>query len=94
MLCCISELREKEIINIRNGNRLCVCDVEFDNVTGKIIAIIIYGKCKFLGVFGRGEDIKIYWEQIRIIGDDIILVDLESNCRVCDCVNNRGLIHS
>ena len=92
MVCCISELKEKEIINIRNGNRIgCVCDAEFDNVTGKITAIIIYGRCKFLGIFGRSEDIKIYWDQIRIIGEDIILVDFDSNC-CCAGKNINGYI--
>ena len=78
MLCCISELREKEIVNIRDGCRLgCVCDVELDSVSGRIISIIVYGKCKFMGVFGRSEDIKIYWDSIKVIGDDTILVDFE-----------------
>lgn len=31
-----------------------------------------------MGVFGKSEDIKIYWENIRVIGDDVILVDLDT----------------
>jgi YlmC/YmxH family sporulation protein len=73
------DLREKEVVNIRDGARLgCVCDVDIDTCSGRITAIIIYGKCKFMGVFGKSEDIKIYWENIRVIGDDVILVDLDT----------------
>lgn len=79
MLCCVTDLREKEVVNIRDGARIgCVCDVDIDTCSGRITAIIIYGKCKFMGVFGKSEDIKIYWENIRVIGDDVILVDLDT----------------
>lgn len=45
----ICDLREKEVINICDGERLgFVEDVEFDLCTGKITHIIIPGPCKFL----------------------------------------------
>ena len=59
VLCCVTDLREKEVVNIRDGARIgCVCDVDIDTCSGRITAIIIYGKCKFMGVFARVKILK------------------------------------
>ena len=71
-------MREKEVINLKDGCRLgAVCDVEFDTCSGNIISLIIFGKGKMFGLMGRCDDIKICWNDIKVIGDDIILVDME-----------------
>lgn len=78
MNCFVTSLREKEVINLSDGSRLgAVCDVEFDTCTGKITSIVVYGKPKILGVFGKCEEFEICWVDIKIIGDDTILVDFE-----------------
>ena len=74
-MCRITDLRNKEVINITDGSRLgCVYDAEFDVCTAKIVAIIVPGPAKFFGLFGRDEDYIIPWDNIEKIGDDIILV--------------------
>ena len=40
-------------------------------------SIIIYGKGKIMGVFGKSEDIVIPWSDIDVIGEDTILVNCE-----------------
>lgn len=84
MNCCITDMREKEVINLKDGCRLgCVSDVEIDTCTGKLISIIIFGRQKCFGLMGRWEDIKICWEDIKVFGDDTILVDFDcpAECR-------------
>jgi len=72
-----SDFRQKEVINIADGNRLgFVYDVEIDMEKGVIDAIIVPGPGKFLGVFGRDSEYIIPWENIKKVGDDIILVEL------------------
>ena len=74
-----SELRQKEVINMSDGARLgFVYDVEVDLSNGTIGSIIVPGNGKFLGLFGKDNDYIIPWEQIKKVGDDIILVDLEN----------------
>ena len=72
----IRDLRCKEVINICDGCRLgYVDDVELRVPEGQVIAVIVYGPCRFFGLFGRGEEYYIPWECIQRVGDDIILVD-------------------
>lgn len=78
MRCRIIEMRDKQVICIKDGTILgCVCDVEIDTGCGKLIAIVIYGRPKCFGLFGRCEDIIIPWEVIEIIGEDTILVNFD-----------------
>jgi len=78
MICRFDDLRCKEIINIRNGAKLGYADdVEFDTHTSKIVKLIVEGRPKFFGLFGRGEDFTVPWQDIEIIGEDTILVTCE-----------------
>ena len=77
MDCKIADLRCKEVINIHNGFRLgFVSDVIVNVVTGRLVAILVPGPCRFFGVFGREDDYLIPWDCIRKIGDDIILIEV------------------
>ena len=60
---------------MKSGRRLgCVSDVEINTCSGEVLAIIIYGRNKFFGLFGRCEDVYIKWCDIQVIGEDTILV--------------------
>ena len=83
-------MREKEIINLRDGCRLgCVCDVEFDTCSGHIVSIVVLGRGKMFGFGSKCDDIKICWSDIKVIGDDTILVDFDcpKECQK-SCNNN------
>lgn len=74
----ICELKEKEVINICDGEKLGnVCDIEFEEKTGKIIALIIPGPCKILGIIGRDQEYIIPYECVQRIGADVVLVEVE-----------------
>lgn len=72
------ELRNKEVINICDGRSLgFVCDIEVDLECGKIMGIILPCKKNFFRLFGNPcEDFLIKWDQIRTIGEDVILVEI------------------
>ena len=53
-----------------------VQDVTANLETGVITSIIVPGESKFLNVFSSGNDIVIPWQNIKCIGDDIILVEI------------------
>lgn len=71
----LSELQMKEVIVVENGKRLGhIYDLEIDSDLGKIIAIILVHRDKKSGLFGKQEEIVVYWEQIVTIGTDVILI--------------------
>ncbi len=76
MGCCrVAELRHKEVIDRQSGCRLgYVDDVEIDTVSARLMSIIIYGRPRFFGLFGRCEDFVIRWDNIELIGQDTIIV--------------------
>ncbi|MBR2452873.1 MAG: YlmC/YmxH family sporulation protein [Clostridia bacterium] len=76
MKCSINELITKEEINVTDGARLgFVSDVEIDLSDGRLTAIIVPGAYRMMGFLGREDDIVIKWENIKKIGDDIIIID-------------------
>ena len=83
-MCTINDLKSKEVIDIHTGVRLgFVNDGEIDIVTGRLVALVVPGAYKFMGLFGRENDNVIKWEQIKKIGDDIILIG-SSPCEKCE----------
>ena len=68
------DFKHKEVINITNAKRLgMVLDVTANLKTGTIESIIVPGSTKF-NLFNSSDDIIIPWENIEVIGDEIILV--------------------
>lgn len=71
----IAELRDRQVICVKNGALLgMVGDIELDIETGRLSSIVIFGRPKGFGLFGRDDDLVIPWEDIEIIGNETILV--------------------
>ncbi len=71
------DFKHKEVINISDGKRLgFVQDVTADLQTGVITSIIVPGNAKLFNIFSKDNDIVIPWQNIKCIGDDIILVEI------------------
>lgn len=80
MHCCLTDLRDKEVINSKNACKLGnVCDVEIDSKTGQVVALIIFGRSRFFGINGKEDDIRICWDDIQVIGEDTILVCIKND---------------
>ena len=74
----VYDLRQKEVINEKDCKIIgCVVDIEFDAVSGCIIALIIPGPGKLCGILGREMEYVIPFGCVRKIGDDIILVNVK-----------------
>ena len=76
MRVSLEELKYKEVVSVADGGRFgFVGDIEIDLREGKIRALLIPGRLRFWGLFGREKDRRIPWESIRQFGEDIILVE-------------------
>ena len=71
------DFKHKEVININDGKRLgYVQDVCADLESGKITSIIVPGSNKMLNIFAQSNEIVIPWQNIKCIGNDLILVEI------------------
>ncbi len=70
------ELREKEVVSILSGKRLGhICDVVFDFSSGRVLGIVVPGEKK---LFRKTDDMFIALSYIERIGDDCVLVRVET----------------
>lgn len=80
-----SDLREKEVINCRTGQRLgFINDLEIDLECGRIISIQIVEYNRKCSLLGKEVCRAVCWENIQKIGDDLIIVDCEQPCEKTD----------
>ena len=76
MIQRIGDLKDRQVVCVRDGSILgFVGDIELDTESGKLSSIVIYGKSKGFGLFGREDDMVVPWENIEILGAETILVN-------------------
>lgn len=72
----LSDLQIKEVIVVTNGKRLGhIYDLEIDEISGRINAIILISRDSKNSFFGKPKELIVYWDQIVTIGSDVILVE-------------------
>ncbi|MDD6272532.1 MAG: YlmC/YmxH family sporulation protein [bacterium] len=73
----LSELEKKDIINIKDGKLIGrIVDVEFDINNGCLIKFIIESPNIIKSLFSNNETISIKFNQIKKLGEDVILIDI------------------
>ena len=75
----LEELRNKQVVCVHTGEVLgYIGDIEFDTVSGKMESLVIYGKTRSFGLFGKSQEIIIPWDDIAVIGSQTVLVKNKS----------------
>lgn len=77
---CFSEIRRKDVINICDGKKLGKPIDLILNENACVEALVVPGAGNgFLGLFKQDkEGVVIPWNRVRRIGDDVILVEVDS----------------
>ena len=76
----LEDIKRKEVIDISNGERLgYIDDAVIDIQTSTLESLVIYGRNKLFGLLGKEDDISIPCSKIKVIGNEVVLVDLESH---------------
>jgi len=70
----LSDLQNKDIVNIIDGRKIGnIIDINI-NIQGKLEGLVVE-KSKFLiSMFSNKDELEVKWEQIEKIGEDVILV--------------------
>ena len=57
MICSLDELKSKEVIDVKTGERLgYIDDIRINTDTSAVLSLLIYGGYRFFGLFGRESD--------------------------------------
>lgn len=71
------DFKQKEVININDGKILgFVIDVQADFEVGEIHSIVVAKTGKIFNNINSKSNITIPWNNIKKIGDDVILVEI------------------
>ena len=72
----LGELRYREVIDAASGERMgYVSDVLIDSTDGRVVALVVPGNLRWMGLLGREEDLVLPWSSITRLGDDIVLIN-------------------
>ncbi len=72
----LSDLQSKDIINIKDGKRVgAIIDVVLDS-NGNLEALIVQKSKLLASIFPGKDEFRVKWSQIKKIGEDVILVDV------------------
>ena len=73
----LSELQRKDIVDIKTGKLIGkIVDVEFDQSNGYMIKFIIEKAHFIKSLFMNNEELSIKFTQIKKMGEDVILIDI------------------
>ena len=79
MKCTLNDIRNKEIINVRDGSKLGYADdIEFDTDEMTVKSLIICGRYRLFGLLGKDDDLVVKCKDIEIIGMDTILISVDN----------------
>lgn len=74
----LSSMQKKDIINIKDGKLIGrIVDVEVDMTSGYLVKFIIEGPSILRNLFNT-SDLTIKFNQIKKLGEDVILIDISN----------------
>ena len=74
----LSELQKKDVVNVNDGKRIgSIIDIHI-NLDGQMDEILIEKSTSILSLFSSKNELSIKWSQIKKIGEDVILVDINN----------------
>lgn len=80
MVCRLSDLRHKEVVDLQNGEKLgFIDDFELETETASVLSLVLFGRERLWGLLRREPDLVIPFDRVRLIGKDTILVALSRN---------------
>ena len=71
----LHDICNRNVINMEKGVIIgTVDDLVFDAENARVEALMIYGRARLFGLLGRDSDVRVAWDEILSIGQDVIMV--------------------
>lgn len=91
MICRLEDLRKKEVIDILTGERLgYIDDAEMNIEKSAVQSFVIYGRERFFGIFGREDDVVIPCSEIKVVGNDVVLIKHSETASFTELIKNKS----
>lgn len=72
----LSDLQGKDIVNVVDGKKIGnIIDVNI-TLDGNMVSLVV-DKGRFLSRFSNKDEVEIKWDQVKKIGEDVILVSID-----------------
>ena len=72
----VSKLANKDVVDVVTANKLGrIKDIDVDIKTGKIISFDVVLNMKISNLLKNNNKIKVMWENVENIGDEVILIN-------------------
>ena len=72
----LRDLARKDVIRLSNGENLGrIDDIEFEEKSARLTAVVLHGRSRCLGLLGSDDDLVIPWQSIKTIGTDAVMVE-------------------
>ena len=73
----LSDLQSKNLVNMSDGKNIGnIIDVKIDERTWNIASLIIEGRGTVFSFLNKDMDLEVSWNDIKKIGEDVILVNI------------------
>lgn len=74
------EIKDKEVINILTGKSIgYVSDIEINLDRGRVDALVVPAQRPLLSIFSGADEVVIPWKNIKKIGEDVILAEVQTS---------------
>lgn len=72
----LSDLQKKDVVNVTDGTKIGnIIDIKLDE-KGNMAGFIVEKSKFIISMFTSNNEIEIKWDQIKKIGEDVILVSI------------------
>lgn len=72
----LSELQHKDIVSINDGKKIGTIIDVIINEKGLLDSLVVEKSIFLISMFTNKNEISVKWDQIKKIGEDVILVNL------------------
>ena len=73
----MSELQRKDIVNINDGRIIGkIIDADINDSDGSLVSLVIEKNKYLRNIFSSENDLLIKFDQIKKLGSDVILIDI------------------